>query len=486
MGIYRTPDRLTSCNPELYDNIYQINKRADYKPASVGLDGVKDTIERSPSKEALNRLQQPSKYMIFQQGALFRRIGKYLFLSVALPPYFLLWGLPKWLLVEGLPVLTSAMGWVTTQLQQQLKKPYDAIVQKVNQLLFFIQIFGSRIIKPAASLGIEIGRFFQRMSERVIQITSRIVGGIKKGLKKPSSFLADRARGVLSKWIQARAWVSERMHGMQERLQEGLQWIKEVPQNVLSWGGEQIRKAANYQTNWTIKLSSKFQVSKRAAQICSGWAGKQMGALKELVQKGITPIAEFYRNAFKPRLARICGAIKARWSALSEFLNDRKRRTLEFLEQSQERMKTWTAQNALDQLLSASFLKKLPALLRKVLIFLKQNAICRALFNFGFHTVKFVLTHSNQLVQLAIHGFSKIFQQLSRGAQVFSNGVKRAAQTIFGLASVVFGTVKTVWDRVLHGILVLLFMAGILLLWGFEWLGEITGRYLSKVSLRRS
>src|ERR1051325_11606615 len=103
MAIYRPSDSLSRCDPNLYSNIYDIRKHPDVKPSVSAVTAPKDTIEISREKlktEALSHLRQPGKYLIAFNS--FMRVGKYLFLAIAFPPYLMLYGLPKWIIIEGL------------------------------------------------------------------------------------------------------------------------------------------------------------------------------------------------------------------------------------------------------------------------------------------------------------------------------------------------------------------------------------------------
>ena len=90
MAINRSSDSLSRCTDQ-YDSMFKINNHPGVKPGAV-----KDTMAPSKTeelkKEAFERLTS-SKYLLLQQG--FMKVGKFLFLSIALPPYLLLWGLSK-------------------------------------------------------------------------------------------------------------------------------------------------------------------------------------------------------------------------------------------------------------------------------------------------------------------------------------------------------------------------------------------------------
>lgn len=482
MAIHRMPDSMSSCNPELYDNIYQVNKRPDLKSAPVEKPGSKDTIQRSLSKDALNRLQQPSKNMILQQSVLFRRVGKYLFLSVALPPYFLLYGLPKWLLVEGLPVLMGGMGWLGNKVLKQVKKPFNAVLKTMKQVLFFMQMAANRLFVPVAQLGIQVKQFFQRMNQRALNVINRWGNKVYGLVKKPRDVASHLMQGVKHKMDEAREWIGDRLKMAHEKIQDGINWVKQSPQIILGWGAAQFQRISQQQANWTQKISSKFQVSKNIAHVCSRFIDRQAQVLKKLFLFGTLPIVKMHQYAIKPVVQFLKKVISGTWNKLSGFLNDRKKRSLEFLQSAQDKIKSWTPQQALERMFSASFLSKLPMLLRKILNRIKQNVFFQILFNMSFQIFKYVLLNLTKGAQETIKAISAAVEMISKVYNAVSEWIKNAFQTSLGYIGEGLKYAKDGWDKGFYGFLVLLFMGGILIMWGFEWLGEITARNMSKIS----
>lgn len=481
MVIHRAPDTLTTCNPELYDNMFRIdNKRADFKIDS-NYPGQKDTIERSLSKEALDRLQRPSKDTIIQPSYLFRRIGKYVFLAAALPPYFLLYGIPKWLLVEALPALLSTFTMLMKKLQDKMQKPFNKIVQTLNQVVSFMHMMSKRILTPVAKLGIEIRQFFQRLNDRAQQFLHRMGKNVKAGFKKPGTIVSDLASRTKKKWIAARQWISEKTDIAQQRINDGLNWVKQCPHLLVEWGSIQLQKITNSQANWRTKVSFKFQRSKNFAQAGSNWVNRQLSAAKEKVFKGLLPLIKLYQQALKPLFNTFKKYIDSGMNKMSDFFNNRKKKAEEYLSQAQERIKAWTPQETLERLFSSNLLSKLPALLRKILAKIKQNGFFKHCFRMGFYGIQFVSLQCTKAAKLTIEGLSFVMQKI---AQVYKNAAAQIRKMTQGIRSGVatgFIYCRKMWDAGFYGSLVLVIMGGYLMLWGFEWLGEITTRYLGTV-----
>ena len=84
------------------------------------------------------------------------RIGKYLFLAVAFPPYFVVYGLPKWILVEGIPSIVSMFVWMWKKVQNPVQKQLESRSQKIGEIVGFIQKLGQLLIQPLVHVAVEI------------------------------------------------------------------------------------------------------------------------------------------------------------------------------------------------------------------------------------------------------------------------------------------------------------------------------------------
>lgn len=486
MAVQRAPSRdtMTTCNPELYENKFTLDiRRSEFKISSTQ-PGSKDTIERSLSKEALDRLQQPSKDTIVQSSYLFRRIGKYVFLAAALPPYFILYGLPKWLLVEALPTLMSALASVTNNVQQKLLKPFNVVVQKLNQVLIFIQMISKRILMPVAKLAIEVRQFFQRFNVRTRQFFGNMAQNVKNVFKGPGELASNLMARIKNRWSASSQWIAEKAMVAHKRVQEGINWVKQSPHLLMEWGTAQVQRMVSTQANWKRKMSPTFQGSKNAAAACSGWVGKQLGSAKKLVTWGFSPIVKLYQEALKPLFNFFKKSISDGMNKMSDFFNNRKKRVLGYLQGAQERIKSWTPQEAIERLFSKSFLSKLPALLRNFLIKVKQNSVFQLLFRMGFRLVKFVLLQSTKVSQLAVEGISFLVNKVSQVYNQASAQIKKIFTKLLFTVDSCIVYARELSKKGFYGSLVLLIMGGYLVLWGFEWLGEITTRYLSNLTLK--
>ena len=206
MAIYRSSDSLVKCSPESYDSLYQVSSHPSIKAQRKQNAKAVDSLEKSAATEALNRLQRPSENMVFQPSILFSRIGKMVFLTVAMPPYFLLYSLPRWILVESAHLLMLASNWLFHQGNNYLKKPLVIALEKTQQLLFFMYQFVKRVVKPVAELAIQLKQFFKDSGQRfwaaflpVFSFPQKYIkNSLKKGLQ-PLQTILEKTKDLFEK-----------------------------------------------------------------------------------------------------------------------------------------------------------------------------------------------------------------------------------------------------------------------------------------------
>lgn len=157
MSIFRSQDSMSKCNVDHYSHFYDLHKPAQKKEQATLLRAPsRDVLEISRAKleqEALNSLRHTSKVTIAQHS--FMRVGKYLFLAVALPPIFIIYKIPKWVIVEALPYLLSPVLLMWQKIKEKVVKEGMRQVTLLQKASMVLQRIGSPIfisIKRAAAL----------------------------------------------------------------------------------------------------------------------------------------------------------------------------------------------------------------------------------------------------------------------------------------------------------------------------------------------
>jgi predicted PurR-regulated permease PerM len=190
-------DSLRSC--DLYSNPY--DARLQSHPALI-----KQRAQRFDPKDTMTCAQAKLEKDIFQRlqslplGKLMiiGQIGKYLFLAIVLPPYIFCYGIPKWLLTEGLPKVYD----VTTRIVRRISdKISDVAHRGINALKTLGHMITSPIlmyiqtqIEKAQELFAYLknatlyaaGYPYRLFDQKVIQPLSNLLNQLKDGIEKLS------------------------------------------------------------------------------------------------------------------------------------------------------------------------------------------------------------------------------------------------------------------------------------------------------------
>lgn len=136
MSLLRSQDSLSRCQEDSYANLYDLHKPSLRKEQSALLRAPsRDVLEISRAKleqEALKSLRHHTDVTVAQHS--FMRVGKYLFLAVALPPIFVLYKIPKWIVITALPLFFTPF----VQMWEIVKKVANQQWQK--QVSYFVKI----------------------------------------------------------------------------------------------------------------------------------------------------------------------------------------------------------------------------------------------------------------------------------------------------------------------------------------------------------
>ncbi len=481
MAIYRSSDSLSRCDPNLYSSMFDVRKRSDIKhhPVSATPSIHKDTIEISRDKlkeEALSRLRHTSKYVIAQNS--FMRIGKYLFLAIAFPPYFVLYGLPKWVVVEGIPAIFSMCVWMWKKVHHQTQKHVEAGTKKVVQIVQFVQRLAQVLIQPIVHLALEIRQGILRMREHTLQFFKRIIRRTQAALKLPlrltESFkqLQKRMTNIREKW-------SQQVQTLAVRMQEGIQWIKETPQVFLGWGQAQLQhlrqQAVSLGTQWKIHFKHSHQFAQRA----TGWIYQQFKNVKGNFKSGVIPLVNFYRHQLQPHWQQLKEACKRKGRQTRDFFHQKHQRALVFLQEQQEKLKRLSSLVFIQYLMAHPWMGKLPLRLQNWLKKLFSRPACRTICEGGIKVYAFVAGCLLRSASLGLQFLSKGASQTIQSCDWLRVSVKRMRQKVLHFLKRGIEIFRKGMLYALYYSLLFITMAFILLIWGVRFLGKCMGSIIS-------
>lgn len=476
MAIYRSSDSLRRCDPSLYSNIYDVRKRSDIKhqPVVATQPIQKDTIEISRDKlkeEALNRLRHTSKYVIAQNS--FMRIGKYLFLAIAFPPYFVVYGLPRWVLVEGLPAIFSMCVWVWKKVQHHTEARVESGAQKVVQMMHFVQRLAQVLIQPIVHLALEIRQSIRRLRTEIFQFFKKIIHRAQAAIHFPHLKLAERFKQVQKRMSQIREKWSQQAQTMAGHVQEGIQWIKESPQFFLGWGQAQIQHLSQSFVSLGAQWKKRFQPSQQLAQRATDWVYKQFKKGIQAFKSNFEPLVNFYQQQLQPRWKKVKEICKGKWEQTRDFFHQKHQKALAFLQDKQEKLKLLSSLRLIHYFMSHPWMGKLPLRLQDWLKKCLSHPVIRAICERGVKAYSF-LAHS--FLQSAIYGL----QTLSKGWQIFSKAshsmgafVKVSAQKVLDFLPIGQRFFRRSLLYALYYFLLFVTIGFILFMWSLRSLGDL-------------
>lgn len=201
-------DSISSSAP--YD-LYAVirNPNAPKPPLKNSMDTLEkiETIQSRLEKEAMEKLQGSYLKLPNEKFVVVARVGKFVFIALTLPPYILLYSVPKWVLLEAFPLLftfaknglhkmqkTLLQNWMAQKLAG-LKEGMGAVGKKVGEYFSWIN-------RTAKALFAHLTHPFVALAQRLmrpLQEASDYARMRKEALQKNFAKLNEKLRSI-QKW----------------------------------------------------------------------------------------------------------------------------------------------------------------------------------------------------------------------------------------------------------------------------------------------
>jgi hypothetical protein len=475
LAINRTSDSLSRCDPGAYSHLYDVTRKALLKPDQIHAPASvsKDTIEISRhqlKKEALNRLRHKSKFTILQVG--FIRIGKYLFVALAFPPYLLVVGLPKWVFGNLILPLMSWMKQSTVKLKQKVKKPITRIFQKILYKLQQSRLFVQRLMRP--------------LIHSIYTFNTRLKNFFKL-VKNPLQLLPKMPHLDFSTLNKRLAATQKKLAFYQEKigsqLKITLNHIKQLPEWLETILKPQWLQAAS---QLGTQLKTNQQKSYQQAQQKVAQVGRALTQVFQGIKQPFSFINQQVKNFIRPLLQSLYSKLRQKGAQAKEFSQKRQQQASDFFNRQQEKLKNISYVSLINRLLisrsirwfSLDFQQRLKKWLVQPFMLKLGQAIVkiyvRTVKNI-FKTAYYLMNQSFQLGMLVAQQSKKIIQNVPKTyhkvVQLKTSGYQVVADFIF---------------KKIYQLSVWIFMLGILTDRGFwlliEWSKELDRRltFLSK------
>lgn len=482
-----TSDSWSRCDPNQYSHLYDVRKRTDIKqePIAATRPIHKDTIEISHDKlkeEALNRLRHTSKYVIAQNS--FMRIGKYLFLAAALPPFFLFYGLPRWTIVEGMPALLAFSLWMWKKIQGQAEKQIQAGNRKVAQLMQFVQRVAQVMLQPLVHLALQIRQSIRRFRDRSLHLINKMNAKVKQSFHFPrlNIIFNQRMNDVRHFFFKIQDKCFKKKEEVSLRLHQGIRWVKNCPQLILEWGQFQFQRLNTKMLSLIDPLRNRFETSQKWAQKGTDWISNRIANCFKMFTKPFVLMHRLYKAYIQFHLKKLKETCNQKWEKVENFLQRRHHRAFAFLQAQQDLLKRLSSDRFLLFIAFHPWMKKqhshLQNLLKKCLFHPATRKMCDGVLRGYSLSINFLL----QLGKIGLHALSyakSFFKRCFSGLR----GIARSMSTpIYSFMEVALRLLLRGGVYILYYSLLFLTICFILLMWAFHSLREYTSYLFSTFS----
>lgn len=470
-------DSLSKCESNPYSSLYSTQPKSISSPQSAS-PVSQDTIEnigQQLKQEALSRLRHTSKYRIFQQG--FMRVGQYLFLAIALPPYLLIYGIPKWILVEALPFAVSLCGILKKKLQQKIQKRIQTVIHYAHIVKQFIQGTIQKLVQPIAEAFSALQQKMHALWRPVPLFFKRMGQTLKRPFqsKKNSDGEASLFKRLQTQLVQTGKWISAHYQSIRQTIQDGILWIKYQPRRLL------VRGIKYFEQTTLPRLAEKYgsplQTSVRWANQALNWIFKPLSLSMDGYAWTKQQIKESYRQHVTPLLQAFNSWMAPKWQVFATFMDAQTNRLTAFFDHLKSKCFSWSQPEFVAQLFQSPYLAWLSKNKAGLWLQMLVRWILKAA-SYAFASLAF-------LTRYVKHGYLSARQWLKLIYQKGRTFYQKVSTPLKHSIRVVLNFVGRIFYQGLFGFLVILFMMGLIAIWSVRLVVDTGNRLLNRISLTR-
>jgi hypothetical protein len=425
---------------------------------------AKDSLEISKEKlkqEALDRLRHTSKFTVESPAGMVIRVGKYMFLAAALPPYILLYRIPKWVLVEIAPVAMKLTLTPLKYIGNKLQNRLLIMQQKLSQFLQRLQKTAKGLIQPVFDLGLHIQNVLQRMRSQVVVFFN----GIKKGVsfQKISQMPAQFGKGLKKKWNQKAMQLQNQIGAFFSPIKHSFHWLKALPKKMALrrlLSNKKMKQGVNHLSKG---LELKFERAKKQAHQMTDWLLKQSQRPFSALKAFFKPYADQIKSAFR----------KIPFKKAKSFLQERKKKTKQWLQSKRAAVGNKIQLTKISRFIPPGLYTWIPTRLRSVLKQWFELVYHSSYFQMLVKAFKLGLTGFEKSVKGCFWVFDKSIESCQYAKQKtfsFLRWLDEQVQTGLAFAGRLI-------RRGIYWTLVGIIMVSLIIMEGFQTLGSLTSRF---------
>lgn len=484
MALHKTShDGLSRCDQNLYSNIYDARQHPGLKKAEASPVGSisKDTIEINRNKikeEALSSLRHSTTYTIAQNG--FMRVGKYLFVAMTFPPYFLLYRIPKLVFAVIIPTFFNFAATMMGKMNQKIKKPLETVVHRLSQTASYMQVFARILIQPVARLYFEAKQAFKRMQQQCIKLFQAGVAYSLNLLTLPIRKGKEVFKAIGNGLNRLKEQIVDYTKQKTMILQEGM---KQIPHLFLGWGSQLIQKFNVLALPLKNKLGDRYHSIQLKADVVTEWVFKQVKYVQSTCKGVMLPIISFCQKELLPRWEKMKATLREKSQRTMRFLKEKHRKALAYLEEKQEKLKKLSYPQWVDQIISSAWMKWLPGSIQRMI----YNILHHPSLKFVGQAVFSLYSLLSQGVLHLVNGFLLLAGQLSGVIGGCYRSVRDIVRVGWGyVAKILAGARRFSLYYSSRLVYYLIFTAMVLLIlfsWGVGLIAQMATQLLAKLPL---
>ena len=286
-SVYR--DSVSKC--EVYSNPYDTRNLSNEALANHrketylnGRDHLETTRKRL-ERQTIDRVLSNNRMIIIVQ------VGKYLFLAIMVPPYILFYGVPKWLFLQGFPLMFAGMKSAT---------------QYLNQLLMNLGKIQTKMMKAITGLNLmkQLEKFqkaFKTIQNAIVAIvnqtqtlTSRMMQPLFKFGRQITS-TTEKVANKMNEWnAQLKKAIESTGNTLTQQIQKAYEWMKPNFNFQFTW----MHKGTEATKQFVIQFRQRIQ---KIVTTPIKFVGKITHQLLQIPQRLTQPII----NWSKPKIEKV-------------------------------------------------------------------------------------------------------------------------------------------------------------------------------------
>ena len=267
-----------------------------------------------------------------------------------------MYGLPKWILVEGIPAFFPLFLMLWKNIQEKGRKQVEKGSHQVALWMQWTRRLTQVLIQPVTRLALDFRHKIIRFFDQCHQFFKAMTLRATQMATSPRERLAQVKLWMQEKFSKQKEKLKLQVTQLTDRLQEGMEWIKQVPLTLFSWGQLQFQRWRGPVTSNLAPFRKSLHLSQQAAHQATEWLSKQVSRGFKKCQSHLEPLKKLWRDNLLPLCRKGGRFITRKWKQTKDFFQKKQQRSLLWLENKQSQLQRLTPIHLIETLLSQDWL----------------------------------------------------------------------------------------------------------------------------------